>query len=69
MMTTKHGVKIDHIEVNTDQVLFGEISNQTKANNCTKYLHTLKELLLPHLICNKPDSIKKTFAEKQDEQP
>ena len=58
--TTKPTVKIDQTQVNNDQVLLGEISEQTKANICTKYLHTFKELLLPHPISCKPENIKKT---------
>ena len=66
MKIIKPAVKIDHTEVIYDQMLLGEISEQTKANICTKYLHTFKELLLPHHICIEPENIKKTFDSKQD---
>ena len=60
MKTTKPAVKIDQTRVINDQVLLCEISERTKANNRTKYIHTFKELLLPHPISNKPENIKKT---------
>ena len=42
MKTTKPGIKIDQTEVNNDQVLLGEISEQTKAKKRTICLHTFK---------------------------
>ena len=65
--TTKPGLKIDQKEVSNDKILLGEISEQTKAKNSTKYVHTYEDLFLPHLISKKPENIKKTFGSMQDE--